>query len=87
MSTISPSSGFDLVKQMQPSGNLNLQFLMFDHVKHIDKWTILGTHVYDSNHCKVVTIAICDMKSRGGHFPFFNNLRAAEDRMHLNNLG
>ena len=24
--------------------------------------------------------------SRGGHFPFFNNLRAAEYRIHLNNL-
>ena len=25
--------------------------------------------------------------SREGHFPFFNNPRAAEYRVHLNNLG
>ena len=26
------------------------------------------------------------IETRGEHFPFFNNLRAAEDRVHLNNL-
>jgi hypothetical protein len=26
------------------------------------------------------------LQTRGGHFPFFNNLRAAEYRVHLNNL-
>ena len=36
---------------------------MFDHVKRVDKWTIVGTHVYNPRHCKVMTIAVCDMKS------------------------
>ena len=35
---------------------------MFDHVKHIDKWTTLGAHVYDPLHYKVMTICVCDMK-------------------------
>ena len=48
---------------MQPGGDLALQFIMFDHVKRIDKWTTLGAHVYDLVHCKVMTICVCDMKS------------------------
>ena len=63
MSTTSPGSGVDLVKRMQPGGDLALQFIMFDHVKCIDKWTTLGAHMYDPNHCKVMTICVCDMKS------------------------
>ena len=43
--------------------DLALQFVMFDHVKRIDKWTTLGAHVYDPVHCKVMTICVCDMKS------------------------
>ena len=42
---------------------MELQFIMFDHVKRIDKWTTLGMHVYDPSHCKVMTIAVCEMKS------------------------
>ena len=37
MSTIGPGGGIDLVKQMQPGGDLELQFVMFDHVKRIEK--------------------------------------------------
>jgi hypothetical protein len=29
---------------------------------------------------------VANICPRGGHFPFFNNLRAAEYRVHLNNL-
>ena len=36
---------------------------MFDHVKRINRWTILGVHIYDPIHCKVMTICVCDMKS------------------------
>ena len=34
-----------------------------------------------------IMVAIDEQGAWGGHFPFFNNLRAAEDRVHLNNLG
>ena len=63
MSTVGPSSGVDLVRRMQPGGNLELQWVMFDHVKRISHWTTLGVHVYKPNHCKVMTICVCDMKS------------------------
>ena len=36
---------------------------MFDHVKHIKRYTIFACHVYDSRYCKVIIIAICDMMS------------------------
>jgi hypothetical protein len=34
---------------------------MFDHVKHVKKWTTMACHVYDFAYCLVMTIAICDM--------------------------
>ena len=64
MSTIGPGSGVDLVRRMEPSGDLVLQFVMFDHVKQINGWTTLGIHIYDPIHCKVKTICLCDMKSK-----------------------
>ena len=63
MSIVDPSSGVDLVRQMQRGGDLELQWVMFDHVKRISHWTTLGVHVYDPTHCKVMTICVCDMKS------------------------
>ena len=48
---------------MQPGGNLEVQYVIFDYVKRIDMWSTLGVHVYDLNHCKVMTIVVCDMKS------------------------
>jgi hypothetical protein len=45
-------SGYDLEKCMQPSGNLQIASIMFDHVKHVVRWTTLAYHVYDSIHCK-----------------------------------
>ena len=63
MSTTGSGSGVDLARRMQLGGDLALQFIMFDHLKCIDKWTTLGAHVYDPIHCKVMTICVCDMKS------------------------
>ena len=63
MSIVSPDSGEDLVQRMQPGGDLELQWVMFDHVKCISHWTTLEVHVYKPNHCKVMTICVCDMKS------------------------
>ena len=36
MSTIGPSSGVDLVRRMQPKRDLELQWVMFNHVKRIN---------------------------------------------------
>jgi hypothetical protein len=58
-----PGSGVDLVKRMQPRGNLENAWLMFDHVKRVKEWTTMGCHVYDVVYCKVMTIAVCDMQS------------------------
>jgi hypothetical protein len=55
-------SGVDLVKRMQPGGDLKNAWLMFDHVKRVKKWTTMACHVYDATYCKVMTIAVCDMQ-------------------------
>jgi hypothetical protein len=49
-----------LVKQMQPGGDLEDTWIMFDHVKH---WTTVACHVYDSAYYRVMTIVVCDMHS------------------------
>lgn len=36
---------------------------MFDHIKRVKHWTTMAYHVYDNAYCKVMTIAVCDMKS------------------------
>jgi hypothetical protein len=55
-------SGVDLLKRMQPGGNLENVWLMFDHVKRVQEWTTMACHIYDATYCKVMTIAICDMQ-------------------------
>jgi hypothetical protein len=49
-----------LVRRMQPGGDLENVWIMFDHVK---QWTTMACHVYDSAYCRVMTIAVCDMQS------------------------
>jgi hypothetical protein len=39
MSFYGPTSGVNLVKRMQLSGDLQNCWLMFDHVKHVQEWT------------------------------------------------
>jgi hypothetical protein len=58
-----PGSGVDLVKRMQPGGDLKNAWLMFDHVKHVKEWTTMACHMYDAAYYKVMTIAVCDMQS------------------------
>ena len=62
MSEVGPASGVDLVKRMQPGGDLECAWVMFDHVKRVKDWTTMACHVYDSIYCKVMTIAMCDMQ-------------------------
>jgi hypothetical protein len=40
-------SGVDLVKRMQPGGDLKNAWLMFDHVKRVQEWTTMACHMYD----------------------------------------
>jgi hypothetical protein len=63
MSEVGPGSGVDLVKWMQPVGDLQDAWIMFDHVKLVKKWTTMACHVYDSTYCSVMTIVVCDMQS------------------------
>ena len=61
MSTVGAGSGVDLVRCMQPGSDLELAWIMFDHMKRVVGWTSLGAHVYDPVFCKVMTICVCDM--------------------------
>ena len=63
MSEEGPGSGVDLVKRMQPGGDLQNSWLMFDHVKRVKEWTTMASHGYDPEYCRVMTIAVCDMQS------------------------
>ena len=58
-----PGSGVDLVKRMQPGGDLQNGWIMFDHVKRVADWTTMACHVYDPEYKRVMTIATCDMQS------------------------
>ena len=51
------------MSQMQPRGDLEHAWIMFDHVKRVSSWTTMACHVYDSTYCRVMTIAVCDMQS------------------------
>lgn len=77
MSTCGVGSGVDLVKRMQPGGDLENEWVMFDHVKRVKEWSTLGIHVYDPDYRKVMTIAVCDMQSESAE---------AQERMWLSML-
>ena len=76
MSEVGPGSGVDLVRRMQPGGDLENSWLMFDHVKRVRQWTTMACHVYDSTYCRVMTIASCDMQSEDceAQIVFWRNL-------------
>jgi hypothetical protein len=62
MSEVGPGNRVDLVKRMQPGGDLEDVWMMLDHVKRVKKWTTMACHVYDSTYCRVMTIAVCNMQ-------------------------
>jgi hypothetical protein len=47
ISGVGPGLGVHLVKQMQPGGDLEHAWIMFDHVKRVKHWTTMACHVYD----------------------------------------
>ena len=63
-----PGSGVELVKRMQVGrgGDMENSWIMFDHVKRVRNWTTMACHVYDSQYCKVLTIACCDIQLEDG---------------------
>jgi hypothetical protein len=60
LSEVGFRSGMHLVKQMQPGGDLQDTFIMFDHIKH---WTTMACHVPDCAYYRVMTIFVYDMQS------------------------
>lgn len=87
MSEIGPGSGVDLVQRMQPTGDLENAWIMYDHVKRVKGWTTLACHVYDAHYCKVMTIAACDMQSEdaAAQTLFWRNLNVVMGRYGLPN--
>ena len=63
MSEVGPGSGVYLVSRMQPRGDLEHAWIMFDHVKRVKSWTTMACQVFDSVYYRVMTIALCDMQS------------------------
>ena len=63
MSKVGSGSGVDLVRRMQPGGDLEHAWIMFDHVKCVTNWTTMACHVYDATYQRVMTIACCDFQS------------------------
>ena len=76
MSEVGPGSGVDLVRQMQPGGDLEHAWIMFDHVKRVTNWTTMACHVYDATYQRVMTIACCDFQSedKDAQIIFWKNL-------------
>jgi len=63
MLTEGPGSELDFVKHIQPGGDLQNGWMMFDYVKRVKEWTTMDCHMYDSQYKKVMTISTCDMQS------------------------
>jgi hypothetical protein len=62
MSINDVGSGANFIMRMQPRGDLQNTWIMFDLVKCVASWTTMACHVYNLAYCKVMTIVICDMK-------------------------
>jgi hypothetical protein len=64
LSTKGEGNGVDLVAHMQPKGDSQGTWLMFDHYKRVSGWIIMASHVYNPIYVKVMTIAVYDMQSK-----------------------
>ena len=76
MSEVGPGSGVDLVRRMQPGGDLENAWIMSDHVKRVKGWTTMAAHVYDMVYQRIMTIACCDFQSedKDAQVLFWHNL-------------
>jgi hypothetical protein len=64
MLEVGPGSGVDLVRRMQPGGDLENAWMMSDHVNRVKGWTTMADHVYDGTYQRVMTISCCDFQSK-----------------------
>ena len=62
MSEVGHGSGVDLVRRMQPGGDLENAWMISDHVKRVKKCTTTAAHVYDETYQRVMTISCCDFQ-------------------------
>ena len=63
MSKIGSGSEVELVRQMQPGGDVEHAWIMFNHVKRVTNWTTMASHVYNATYQHIMTIACCDFRS------------------------
>ena len=57
ISKVGPKFGMHLMKQMQPGGDLEDTWIMFDHVKSVKHWVTMTCHVYVYVYYRVMTIS------------------------------
>ncbi len=62
MSINGVGSGPCLITRMQPIGDLQNAWTMFDHVNHITSWVTMACHVYNLAYYKMMTIVIYNMQ-------------------------
>jgi hypothetical protein len=63
-SKVRPGFRVHLVNRIQPGGDLEHAWIIFNHVKHAKHWATMACHIYDSAYCRVMTIAVWDMQSK-----------------------
>ena len=76
MFEIGSGSGVDLIRWMEPGGDLEHAWIMFDHVKRVTNWTTMTSHIYNATYQRVMTIACCDFQSedKDAQIIFWKNL-------------
>ena len=63
MSEDGSGCGVDLVRRMQPGGDLTSCWIMFDHIKRVVGWTTMSCHVFDAEFGRLMTIATCEISN------------------------
>jgi hypothetical protein len=66
MSTSGLGSGIDLIRRMQPGGNLEHSWVLSDVMHRMldNKWVTMSAHVYDHHFCGLCTIFTCELVSQ-----------------------
>jgi hypothetical protein len=45
---------------MQLGDDLENEWIMFDHFKHVEGWTTMACHIYKPMYYKVLTMSTCN---------------------------
>ena len=64
ISTCCQGSGVSLVCKMQLGGDLENEWIMFNHIKKVKDWTTFGIHVHNLDYYSMMTVDVCDMQSK-----------------------